>query len=47
VTTSLPWCKEIVFPDFIQVLREVSGDELYENRSLAENVPNEDQPLLY
>lgn len=32
---------EVVFPEFIQVLREVSGDEAYENRSLAESVPDE------
>ena len=31
--------KEVVFPDFIELLREVSDDEAYENRSLAQNVP--------
>ena len=33
--------KEIVFPEFIEIMREVSCDEAYGNRSLAENVPDE------
>ena len=33
--------QKVVFPEFIEVLREVSGDERYENRSLAENIPEE------
>ena len=33
--------QEIVFPEFLKVLRDVSGEGMYENRSLAENVPDE------
>lgn len=32
---------EIVFPEFIEVMQEVSGEGIYENRSLAKNVPDE------
>ena len=31
----------IIFPEFIQVIREVTGDLRYMNRSLAENIPDE------
>ena len=31
----------IVFPDFIKVLRDVSNDDRYRNRSLAESIPSE------
>ena len=33
--------KGIVFPEFIEVLRDVSGDDTYDNRSLAETIPVE------
>ena len=33
--------QEIVFPAFLEILRDVSGEAICENRSLAENVPGE------
>jgi len=33
--------QEIIFPDFIKIIREVSGDLRYMNRAMAENIPSE------
>lgn len=32
-------CQEIVLPDFIQVIREVTGDSRFSNRGLADKIP--------
>jgi len=35
--------QQITFPEFIQVIREVTGDYKYMNRALAEAIPNENE----
>ena len=37
--------QEIIFPDFIQVIREVTSDLRYTNHALAENIPKESEFL--
>jgi CYTH domain-containing protein len=34
--------RQIIFPEFIKVIREVTGDLRYMNRSMAESIPPED-----
>ncbi|MCL2664398.1 MAG: AAA family ATPase [Defluviitaleaceae bacterium] len=34
--------QKIIFPQFLKIIKEVTGDERYFNRSLAEKIPEED-----
>ena len=36
-------CEEVEFPPFISIIREVSGDRSYSNKSLSTKIPEEDK----
>jgi CYTH domain-containing protein/thymidylate kinase len=38
--------QQIIFPDFIKVIREVTNDLSYMNRAIAESIPSQDEGLL-
>ena len=37
---------EVLMPDFLSIVREVTGNKLYSNASMARSFPKEDQAFV-